>query len=73
MFWLTWADSVKARMWCYMQAEFDADPEAMSAARIGQLRILGSELGMDSAGRQRIGTKPSGESKKKADASKYIG
>ena len=54
-FWLTWADSDKAAMWCLLQAEFYASEGAMIAARIGQLRALGSELGFDPASRARIG------------------
>ena len=55
-FWLTWADSEKAGMWCMLQAEFYASKGTMIAARIGQLRALGSELGFDPASRARIGS-----------------
>lgn len=54
-FWLTWADGPKAVMWCHLQAEFDSGPRKMVAARIAQLRALGSELGFDSASRTRMG------------------
>jgi phage terminase small subunit len=37
-----------------MQAEAEENPRAMTAARIGQLRALGSELGMDPASRARL-------------------
>ena len=53
--WLTWADADKAALWCFLQAEFEASKGAMIAARIGQLRALGSELGLDPASRARLG------------------
>jgi hypothetical protein len=56
-FWLTWADSPKAAMWCHLQAEFDSSPKKMIASRIAQLRTLGSELGFDQASRTRMGIK----------------
>ena len=56
--WLTWADGPKALMWVHMQAEFERAPSKMVASRIGQLRSLGSELGLDPASRARIGTPP---------------
>jgi hypothetical protein len=52
--WLTSADAPKAWLWCEMQAEAEENPRAMTAARIGQLRALGSELGMDPASRARL-------------------
>ena len=52
--WLTWADGPKALMWVHMQAEFERSPAKMVASRIGQLRALGSELGLDPASRARI-------------------
>lgn len=55
-FWLTWADSTKAAMWCHLQAEFEKSPVNMVASRIGQLRALGSELGFDPSSRARLGT-----------------
>lgn len=70
-FWLTWADSDKAAMWCFLQAEFYAAKGKMVAARVGQLRALGSELGFDPAARARIG----GDAKSKETkdpASKYL-
>ena len=56
--WLADADSPKAWLFCHLQAEAEADPAAMTAARIGQLRALGSELGFDPASRARLGTAP---------------
>ncbi len=63
--WLTWADTDKAAMWCLLQAEFYASEGQMVAARIGQLRALGSELGFDPSSRARIGA--GGRSEKKDD------
>lgn len=53
--WLGDADSYKLGMWCAMQAEFERGPSKMTSARIGQLRALGSELGLDPASRSRLG------------------
>jgi hypothetical protein len=53
--WLEWPDSEKAALWCYLQAEFVASQGKMISARIGQLRALGSELGLDPVSRQRLG------------------
>lgn len=58
-FWLTWADGPKALMWVHLQAEFERGPGEMQSARIGQLRALGSELGLDPAARARLGAKGS--------------
>ena len=69
-FWLTWADSPKALMWCYLQAEFLNSRGKMIAARVAQLRALGSELGLDPSSRPRLGGKSEGKTKDKA--SKYL-
>lgn len=70
-FWLTWADSPKALMWCCLQAEFVKSPAKMVSARIAQLRALGSELGLDPATRKRMGAhNPDGP--KKDPAAKYL-
>ena len=53
--WLTTFDAPRAFMWAHLQAEFEADPAAMTAARIAQLRALGSELGLDPSSRARAG------------------
>jgi hypothetical protein len=53
--WLAATDGPKAWLWCHLQAEAEEDPKAMTAARIGQLRYLGSELGFDPASRARLG------------------
>lgn len=53
--WLTATDAPKAWLWCGLQAEAEADLARMNAARIGQLRALGSELGLDPASRTRLG------------------
>lgn len=65
--WLTWADTHKAAMWCLLQAEFYASDGQMVAARIGQLRALGSELGFDPVSRDRM--RLGGNPEKKADPS----
>ena len=71
-FWLTWADTDKAAMWCLLQAEFYASEGAMIAARIGQLRALGSELGFDPSSRARLGA--SGANPEKQDpAAEFLG
>ncbi|HEX2430729.1 MAG TPA: hypothetical protein VHK03_08205 [Aestuariivirgaceae bacterium] len=54
-YWLTIADSPKAVMWCFLQAEFEAAPAKMIASRIAQVRALGSELGLDPSSRARLG------------------
>jgi hypothetical protein len=54
-FWLTWADSPKAAMWCHLTAEFEKSPAKMLSSRIAQLRALGSELGFDVSSRTRMG------------------
>jgi hypothetical protein len=54
--WLGDADSYKVGMWCSLQAEFEKGPAKMVAARITQLRALGSELGLDPASRSRLGS-----------------
>ena len=56
--WLTAADSPTAFMWCLMFAEFEASGGDMLAARISQLRALGSALGFDPASRARLDTPP---------------
>lgn len=69
--WLTWADSPKALMWVHLQAEFQRSPGKMIAARLAQLRALGSELGFDQAARTRLGL-PANPDRKKAPADKYF-
>lgn len=66
--WLTWADSPKAFMWCHLQAEFQRGPKKMLSSRIAQLRALGSELGFDQAARTRMGL-PAGPDKEQTDPS----
>jgi hypothetical protein len=60
--WLTRADGQKAFMWVHLASEFENAPAEMTAARIAQLRALGSELGLDPAARARLGgdRKPGG-------------
>src|SRR6185312_16415805 len=56
--WLTSADALKAWAFCQLQAQFEEDPSAFTAARIGQWRALGSELGLDPTSRARLGVEP---------------
>jgi phage terminase small subunit len=42
-------------MWVCLHAEFERDPAGMIAARVAQLRALGSELGLDPSSRSRFG------------------
>lgn len=53
--WLSAADSPKAWLWCHLHAEAEEGVAGMNAARIAQLRALGSELGFDPASRARLG------------------
>jgi hypothetical protein len=53
--WLTDFDAPKGWLWVHLHAEAEKDPAAMTAARISQLRALGSELGFDPASRTRMG------------------
>ena len=52
-------DAPKAWLWCELQAEAERDVGAMTAARLGQLRGLGSELGLDPSSRTRFPAAPS--------------
>jgi len=52
--WLTEADSPKAWLWVHLQTEAEENLTEMNAARIAQLRALGSELGFDPASRARL-------------------
>ena len=52
--WLTKHDAPRARMWVELQAEFERSPRRMVAARISQLRSLGSELAFDPSSRARL-------------------
>ena len=54
--WLTILDGHKLFLWCCLQAEAERAPAQMNAARIGQLRGLGAELGLDPSARLRLGT-----------------
>jgi hypothetical protein len=56
--WLSEFDAPKAWLWVHLQAEAEMDPAQMTAARIAQLRALGSELGFDPASRTRLGGDP---------------
>lgn len=63
--WLTEHDVPKAFMWCALEAEFERSPGKMVSSRIGQLRALGSELGLDPSSRTRLAAYGSGAKKKK--------
>jgi len=67
--WLTDHDVPKAYCWVCLQAEHDKAPAKMIAARITQLRVLGSELGLDPASRARMGT---ASGKKKDPTAKFF-
>ena len=56
--WLSWADSIKAEMFCHLLAEYRKSPTQMIAARIAQLRALASELGLDASARSRMNIPP---------------
>jgi hypothetical protein len=45
--WLTQFDVPTAHMWVELRAEFERSPAKFVAARIGQLRALTSELGLN--------------------------
>jgi hypothetical protein len=62
--WLDVGDGYKLGLWCSLQSEFEDAPEKMVASRIGQLRALGSELGVDRSSRERLGVKNGGPKKK---------
>ena len=53
--WLSDFDTAKAYVWTCLQDEYQEDPRAMNSARITQLRVLGTELGLDPGARVRIG------------------
>lgn len=53
--WLTQHDAPKAYVWCVLQSQFQADPQ-MIAAKIANLRAVGSELGFDPSARARMDT-----------------
>ncbi len=53
--WLTDFDTPKAYLWVCLQAEYLRSPAKMLAARLTQLRLLGTELGFDPAARSRVG------------------
>ena len=69
--WLTAAESYKLHVWCELHAEFERSPRKMVAARIGQLRSAGSELGLDPGSRARLDKGDNGKTKDPAE--KYLG
>ena len=69
--WLTDHDTPKAYMWVCLQARYNAKPNDATAAMIGQIRALSSELGFDPGARIRIDAK-SETAKPKTGAAKYL-
>lgn len=65
--WLSSHDAPKAHAWVAMHAEFERSPSKMTAARIAQLRVLGSELGFDPGARARLGGSSGKKPKKPND------
>ena len=65
--WLARVDSEMLAAWCALTAEFQKRPEAMTAARIGQMRTLAAELGMSPSSRTRLGVKPLSGNRKTDD------
>lgn len=53
--WLTDFDAPKAYAWVCLQAQHDEKPGEFKAALHGQLRLIGSELGLDPSSRARLG------------------
>ncbi|KKM58429.1 hypothetical protein LCGC14_1549320 [marine sediment metagenome] len=53
--WLGDVDGFKLGVWCSLQAEYERAPERATPAFVGQLRVLGSELGFDVAARTKMG------------------
>ena len=73
-FWLTWADSDTAAMYCHLYAQFEFNPIEISPARIAQIRALGSELGFNPTARARIGADNAKRDSAKADpADEFLG
>ena len=73
LFWLTSADSYKAYMWCSLAMRFKRKHSVISSALIGQLRGLGSELGMDPASRRRLGNAEGQDDKNSVEANYFEG
>ena len=71
--WLTKTDGPIYATWCQLQAEFEAAPTEMMTARLAQLRLLASDLGLTGSGRARLGvttTPPGAEPEDPGD--KYL-
>src|SRR5215469_9031306 len=54
--WLGRIDGCKLHVFVELMCEFQRAPAEMTAARIGQLRGVGSDLGLDPSARTRLGT-----------------
>lgn len=53
--WLTDQDAPLAYAWVCLQAQHDDAPDEMGAAKLCQLRLLASELGLNPSSRARMG------------------
>ena len=53
--WLAPLDAYKLHLFVELQAQFEASPRKMVAARIAQLRAVASEIGLDPSARARLG------------------
>jgi len=53
--WLTKTDGPLFSTWCALQAAFESAPDEMHTARLAQLRLLASDLGLTGSGRARLG------------------
>jgi len=67
--WLTDHDVPKAYTWVCLWSEFLRKPSDMNSARVSQMRILASELGLDPGERARMGV---GSGEKKNPNDKYF-
>jgi phage terminase small subunit len=54
---LTEIDAHHFAAWCSLAAEFERDPQRMTASRIAQMRTLGSLFGLDPSSRARLSVK----------------
>jgi hypothetical protein len=70
--WLTESDTFKLIMWCERVASYKRNGKKLwKAADRREFRTLGTELGLDQAGRARMGARPAGNGKQAA-AAKYL-
>ena len=71
--WLTTTDAPIFATWCQLMSEFEADPAEMQTARLAQMRLLASDLGLTGSGRATLGvsTTPPG-AEPEDPAAKYL-